>query len=144
MRRRVSPHEHRTCGGGEDESRADRHKDKSRHLRREFTDVLQIEAENDKEGHNGGVQAYIEKNSDHIATITKESKRISEMLLVCLVCSVWIRWQRRAANGGDQADRHVDKENHAPTESKKIPCGNPAAEYLPHDLPESDGHAECG
>ena len=87
VRRRVSPHEHRTCGGGEDESRADRHKDEPRRLRREFTDILQVETEHDKEGDNGGVQAYIEKNSDHIATITKESKRISEMLLVCLVCS---------------------------------------------------------
>ncbi len=143
-RRRELPHECRTCGRGEDESRTDCHKDEPRRLRCEVTDILQVETEHDKEGDNGGVQAYIEKNSDRIATITKEPKRISKLLLVCPMCSVWACGQRPAANAGDQADRHVGKENHAPTESEEIPCGNPAAEYLPHDLSESDGHAECG
>ena len=143
-RRRELPHECGACGRGEDESSADRHKDEPRRLWCEFTDILQVETEHDKEGDNGGVQAYIEKNSDRIATITKEPKRISKLLLVCPMCSVLACGQRPAANAGDQADWHVGKENHAPTESEEIPCGNPAAEYLPHDLPESDGYAECG
>ena len=143
-RRCELPHECGSCGRGEDESRADRHKDEPRRLRCEFTDILQVETEHDKEGNNGGVQAYVEKNSDRIATITKEPKRISKLLLVCPMCSVWACGQRPAANAGDQADRHVGKENHTPTESEEIPCGNPAAKYLPHDLPKADGYAECG